>query len=48
MSKVSDSFVINGKTVKNRITMAPTVKFDMACDDGLVTPEHVKHYTDRA
>lgn len=48
MSKVSDSFVINGKTLKNRITMAPTVKFDMAGADGLVTPEHVKHYADRA
>jgi len=24
MAKVSDPFVINGKTVKNRITFAPT------------------------
>ena len=48
MAKVSDFLIINGKTVKNRLTVAPTVKFDMAGDDGLVTPEHVKHYTDRA
>ena len=27
MAKVTDKIIINGKTVKNRITMAPTVKF---------------------
>ena len=48
MSKVNDPIIINGITVKNRLTMAPTVKFDMAGEDGLVTPEHVRHYHDRA
>lgn len=48
MAGVNDPFIIGGKTVKNRLTMAPTVKFDMAGPDGLVTPEHVKHYADRA
>lgn len=38
---------IGTKTVKNRITMAPTVKF-YAKDDGLVTEDFVKHYEERA
>ena len=41
MAKVSDPFVINGKTVKNRITFAPTVKFDFAVgvDRWTIKPE---------
>ena len=38
---------IGNKIVKNRITMAPTVKF-AAGDDGLVTNEFVEHYEERA
>ncbi len=48
MAKVSDPITINKTVVKNRITMAPTVKFDMAGADGKVTPDHVKHYKERA
>ena len=48
MAKVSDPFVINGKTVKNRITFAPTVKFDFAGADGMVTEKHLEHYRERA
>ena len=38
---------IGTKICKNRITMAPTVKF-VAGDDGMVTGELVRHYEDRA
>lgn len=38
---------IGKRTVKNRITMAPTVKF-YAGEDGLVTDDFVKHYEERA
>jgi len=38
---------IGKRTIKNRITMAPTVKF-AARDDGLVTDEFVEHYELRA
>lgn len=38
---------IGSKTIKNRITMAPTVKF-YAGDDGMVTDEFVRHYEERA
>lgn len=38
---------IGNKIIKNRITMAPTVKF-YADDDGLVTDEFVHHYEERA
>ena len=34
MAKVSDPIIINKTRVKNRLTMAPTVKFDYAGDDG--------------
>ena len=48
MTKVNDPIVINQKTVKNRITMAPTVKFDFAGADGMVTEKHIGHYRKRA
>lgn len=38
---------IGSKIIKNRITMAPTVKF-YAGEDGMVTDEFVKHYEERA
>lgn len=38
---------IGRKTIKNRITMAPTVKF-FAEENGMVTDEFVRHYEDRA
>ena len=48
MASVNDSIIINGKTIKNRLTMAPTVKFDFAGEDGKVTEKHISHYTERA
>lgn len=39
---------IGRKTIKNRITFAPTVKFDFTDDTGLVTQKHIDHYTERA
>lgn len=38
---------IGKREIKNRITMAPTVKF-YASDDGLVTDDYIKHYEERA
>lgn len=38
---------IGTKILKNRITMAPTVKF-FAGEDGMVTDEFVAHYEERA
>lgn len=48
MVKVSDPIKIGHFTVKNRITFAPTVKFDFTDDSGLVTKKLVKHYEERA
>ncbi|MCQ2522912.1 MAG: NADH:flavin oxidoreductase [Lachnospiraceae bacterium] len=39
---------IGNFTVKNRITFAPTVKFDFTDDSGLVTDKLVEHYKERA
>lgn len=47
MPHVTDPIRIGTKTLKNRITMAPTVKF-FAGDDGKVTPYFVRHYEKRA
>jgi len=47
MYKATDELIIGKRTAKNRITMAPTVKF-FAEDDGLVKDEFVKHYEERA
>ena len=46
--KVNDPIIINKTSVKNRLTMAPTVKFDYAGADGKVTDKHIKHYKERA
>ncbi len=48
MAKAGDYIIINGKRLKNRLTMAPTVKFDFAGEDGKVTEKHVQHYKERA
>ena len=47
MTKVNDPIVINGTRVKNRLTMAPTVKFDYAGEDGQLTLRHLVHYLER-
>ena len=39
---------IGSHTLPNRITFAPTVKFDYTDDSGKVTEKHIKHYTNRA
>ncbi len=48
MIKASDPIIINKTRVKNRLTMAPTVKFDYAGADGRVTKRHIEHYRERA
>lgn len=47
MNKAALPIKIGTKICKNRITMAPTVKF-AAGDDGIVTEDFVKHYEERA
>lgn len=47
MTDIGSPIKIGTKICKNRITMAPTVKF-VAGDDGLVTDEIVEHYRARA
>lgn len=47
MTDVNSPIKIGTKTIKNRITMAPTVKF-YADQDGMVTDEFVRHYEERA
>lgn len=46
--KVSDSIKIGKYLLKNRITFAPTVKFDYTDDSGFANELHVQHYTERA
>ena len=48
MTKVNEPIMIGRHKVKNRITMAPTVKFDYTDDSGKVTPALVEHYKTRA
>ena len=48
MIRVNDTVRINKTDVKNRLTMAPTVKFDYAGPDGKVTEKHIRHYRERA
>lgn len=45
--KATDPIKIGTKTVKNRVTMAPTVKF-FSDENGIVTDDFVKHYEERA
>lgn len=48
MASISSPINIGKFTLNNRITMAPTVKFDYTDDSGLVTEKHIEHYTLRA
>ena len=48
MISANDPIKINKTIVKNRLTMAPTVKFDYAGADGKVTGKHIEHYRKRA
>lgn len=47
MTVIDSPIKIGKKTIKNRITMAPTVKF-YANEEGMVTDEFVRHYEERA
>jgi len=47
MYQAGDPIIIGTKTAKNRLTMAPTVKF-YAEKDGMVTEDFVTHYEERA
>lgn len=47
MTDPNSPIQIGKRTLKNRITMAPTVKF-YAGEDGMVTEEFVRHYEERA
>ncbi len=47
MTDVHSPIQIGTKTLRNRVTMAPTVKF-YAGPDGMVTDEFVRHYEERA
>ena len=48
MTNIDSPIRIGAYTLKNRITFAPTVKFDFTNDSGLVTKKHITHYTERA
>ena len=43
-----DKIKIGSYELKNRITMAPTVKFDYTDDSGLASEKHIAHYRERA
>lgn len=47
MANVNSPIKIGTKILKNRITMAPTVKF-FADENGMVTDEFIHHYEERA
>ena len=48
MTRVNDPITINKTVIRNRLTMAPTVKFDFAGADALVSEKHIQHYKERA
>lgn len=48
MIKVDTPIQIGSYTLKNRITFAPTVKFDFTDDSGLANEKLIEHYTERA
>ena len=48
MTRINDPITINKTVLKNRLTMAPTVKFDYALEDGKVSDKHIEHYKKRA
>ena len=43
MNKISTSIKIGSKTVKNRITYAPTVKFGWTDTSGIPTDRFARH-----
>lgn len=48
MPKLSDPIQIGSHLVKNRVTFAPTVKFNWTDGSGMVIDRFVRHYADRA
>ncbi len=48
MADIASPIKIGKLTLKNRITMAPTVKFDFTDDTGVATDMLVEHYKERA
>jgi len=48
MAKVNSPVKIGSFTLKNRITFAPTVKFDFTDDSGCANEKLVQHYVERA
>ena len=48
MAKTNSPIQIGTHTLRNRITFAPTVKFDFTDDSGMVTEKLVSHYVERA
>lgn len=48
MTDVNSPITIGPITIKNRLTQAPTVKFDYTDASATVTEKHIKHYRDRA
>jgi len=47
-TKAAMPIKIGTKTVKNRVTFAPTVKFDWTDESGIAIPRFARHYEDRA
>jgi len=48
MTKVNSPIKIGSVTLKNRITFAPTVKFDFTDDSAVANEKLAQHYTERA
>ena len=48
MAKVDEAIKIGTKVIPNRITFAPTVKFDFTDDSGKANEKLVSHYVERA
>lgn len=48
MPKIDSPIQIGAVTLKNRITFAPTVKFDFTDDTGMANDKLIEHYTERA
>lgn len=48
MAKINSPIKIGSVTLKNRITFAPTVKFDFTDDSAVANERLVQHYTERA
>lgn len=48
MAKADESIKIGTKQLRNRITFAPTVKFDFTDDSGKANEKLVSHYVERA